>query len=82
MSRHTITADNLEAVLGWDPPLNTFFAQVWDRACDEDDPAAELLWIGCTPGEIRDPQRVCDAVTAWVKVPAGLVAALAKDADS
>jgi hypothetical protein len=80
MSRHTITTDKVEAVLGWDPPLCTFFAQVWDLTVDEDDPTAELLWIGCNPGEIRGPQTVCDAVAEWVTVPADLVGKLYAEA--
>lgn len=81
MSRHELpAADGFEVVVGWDPPLGTFFAQVWDRRVDEDDPAAEVLWIGCTPGEIRDPQTVCDAVTRWARVPDGLARELYAEA--
>jgi hypothetical protein len=76
-----LTEGRIEAVLGWDPPLSTFFAQVWDRTLDEDDPAAELLWIGCTPGEIGDPRQVCNAVAAWVTVPPSLAGTLAADAE-
>jgi hypothetical protein len=83
MSRHVLPAeDGLEVVVGWDPPLNTYFAQAWDRRLDEEDPAAELLWIGCTPREIRDPQQVCDAVSVWAPIPAGLAATLYADAES
>lgn len=82
MSRHELTAPGLEAVIGWDAPLNTFFAQVWDRTKDEDDPAAELLWVGCMPGEIRDPRQVMNAVAAWLPVPADLVNTLYAEAHS
>jgi hypothetical protein len=61
MSRHEFTAPRLEAVIGWDRPN------------DEDDPAAELLWIGTRPGEIRDPRQAMNAVAAWLPVPADLV---------
>lgn len=82
MSRHTITEGSVEAVIGWDPPLQTYFAQVWDRSRDEDDPAAELLWIGCTPAEMTDPRSVCDKVTRWVQIPAGLAETLLADAEA
>lgn len=82
MSRHELTAPGIEAIVGWDPPLNTFFAQVWDTTREEDDPSAELLWIGCSPAEIRDPRQVCNAVAAWVKVPPGLAEKLAADAQA
>lgn len=81
MSRYEITVGAVEAVVGWDPPLNTFYAQVWDRSVDEDDPAAELLWIGCTPGEIHDHRQVCNAVAAWVAVPPSIATALYADAN-
>ncbi len=80
MSRHTITSGTVEAVLGWDPPLNTYFAQVWDRTQDEDDPAAELLWIGCMPGEIHDVGTLCDRVSRWVAVPVETIRALHREA--
>lgn len=81
MSRYDISApDALEVVVGWDPPLSTFFAQVWDRSLDEDDPAAELLWVGCAPGEIRDVEHLSKAVAPWVAVPDATVRALHADA--
>lgn len=80
MSRHEFTAPGVEAVIGWDRPLNTYFAQVWDRTKDEDDPAAELVWIGCMPGEIHDPQTVIAAVRRHVNVPADLVNTLYAEA--
>lgn len=82
MSRHELQArGSFEVVVGWDPPLSTFFAQAWDLTKDEDDPAAELVWIGCTPGEIRDPQQVCDAVAEWADIPDGLVQELYAEAN-
>lgn len=80
MSRHELTAEGVRAVVGWDPPLCTFYAQAWDTTKDEDDPAAELLWIGCFPGEIRDPQQVCDAVAPWVRIPDDLFGKLYAEA--
>lgn len=81
MSRHELpAADGLEVVVGWDPPLSTFFAQVWDRRLEEDDPAAELLWIGCAPREINDIQKVMDAVKPWATFPDEVKRALYRDA--
>lgn len=80
MSRHLLpAAEHLEVVVGWDPPLRTFFAQVWDRSLDEDDPAAELLWIGCMPGEIRDPQTIRTAVAPWAPLTDEILRALTAD---
>ena len=56
MSRHEIRARDqaLSAVVGWDNPLQTFFAQVArpERADDEDDDDPMLLWVGTEPGEV------------------------------
>lgn len=48
MSRHGITLPNgAELVVGWDPPLRTYFAVVDDGIDDE-----PRLWIGTTREEI------------------------------
>ena len=51
--RHTI-------VIGWDNPLETFFAQVWDGE-PGDDYGVEL-WIGCEIGEIEDVEELAEIV--------------------
>lgn len=33
-----------ELVVGWDPPLRTFFAQVYDTSVDEDE--NPIVWLG------------------------------------
>ena len=54
MSRHLIPGKQLEytVVVGWDNPLSTFFASVFDNERDEDDPKHELLFVGCRDKEI------------------------------
>ncbi len=54
-SRRTIPARYLAitVVVGWDNPMQTFFAQV-DRAEGNDDPDdPPLLWVGTRDSEIR-----------------------------
>ncbi|GGN39789.1 hypothetical protein FHR83_006641 [Actinoplanes campanulatus] len=71
MTRHELTSDGgFEVVVGWDRPLNTFFAQVFDVHKPEDD--AEVLWIGVSLREIHDPQQVIDAVRPYAQIPADL----------
>lgn len=82
MSRHEIVAGDIEVVVGWDPPLNTFFAQAWDRTKDEDDPNAELLWIGCGYREIADLDLIGKAVAPWVQLPDDVIRALYAEAHS
>jgi hypothetical protein len=84
MSRHEVTplpdAGQVEVFVGWDPPLNTFFAQVFDLDIDEDDPSAELLWIGASFGEIHDLRRVRNALQPWAELPADVESALYAEA--
>lgn len=46
MSRHEFTGNrpNLQIVVGWDRPLDTYFAQVWDGG--ELEEGNLLLWLG------------------------------------
>jgi hypothetical protein len=55
MSRHEIpTLDpRNKVIVGWDHPLQTYFAQVIDRAAeDEGEDDKFELWVGCSPREI------------------------------
>jgi len=45
--------DRYHSVLvGWDPPLSTFFAHVINTAKTEDSKGYDVYWVGCNPGEI------------------------------
>jgi hypothetical protein len=60
MSRHNIPAKlpQYSAVVGWDAPLMTFFAQVEEEnPADEDD--AVVLWLG---GQDREYTRAEDMI--------------------
>ena len=54
MSRHEIPArdPSLSVVVGWDNPLQTFFAQVARLAVADDDDDDMLLWVGAEPREV------------------------------
>lgn len=65
MSRHEIAAHNKahKVVVGWDPPLQTYFAQVIDRTADEagwDDKF--VLWVGCRPREIPEIDQLANII--------------------
>jgi hypothetical protein len=48
MSRHQLLPNNprFEVFVGWDPPLQTFFVQVYDReGAEEDQP---FVWLGAS----------------------------------
>ena len=80
MSRHAL--DPFEArhdvVVGWDSPLNTFFAQVLDTEAG-DDLDYEVLWIGTSFDEVPDPAGVISAIRPFAAVPDGLLATLQQD---
>ena len=66
MSRYTMPArtPGLEVVVGWDPPLATFFGQVVDRwAAAEEDQC--LLWLGDNVREIPSVEQLETLVGAY-----------------
>jgi len=89
MSRHTLeqrdktlAAGCLEIVIGWDPPLGTYFVQVFDPAHDESEPGFEVLWRGIKVAEFLSPDVVIALVTPWAVVPPDLRGALTADRDA
>ena len=54
MSRYDIpTRDpSLSAVVGWDNPLQSYFAQVLRLETADDDEDNVLLWVGAAPREV------------------------------
>lgn len=64
MGRSRIPANNpnQHIILGWDKPLETFFAQVYDSTVDEDE--NPILWLGATPGdEINSVEQLQDRLS-------------------
>ncbi len=76
MSRYRLSEHPLEIVVGWDPPLQTFFLQILDPAKDEEEEI--VLWLGMSPGElpaITDLDRALAdhaALTSGVALPTEL----------
>lgn len=70
-----------EIAVGWDPPLNTFFAQVLHLDDDMADEHGEVLWIGGMPTEIHDHGKVIDAVRPYAVIPPDLAFKLYGDAN-
>lgn len=77
MSRHDLQpkADQphvVRATVGWDRPLQTFFAQVFFRTEDEPDEGEALIWLGTEPGEMLTPEAVIAVVAPHVEMPPDL----------
>ena len=81
MSRHDLTPfdPGHEVIVGWDPPLQTFFAQVLDAFDAEEGDAYTVVWIGTGLHEMLNPATVIAAVAPFASVPADLLAQLARD---
>ncbi len=79
MSRHELAPrperpDVIRAVVGWDRPLRTFFAQVFER--DEAEEEAAVIWEGTGLDEIGRASAALAIVAPHAIVPEGLEATL------
>ena len=94
MSRYYLRcpeSDRYFAVVGWDAPLETFFAQVIDRTkldkSERGKPDAEaeydhesvVLWRGTKPGELPTTEHLAGTLAAYTMLPEELVRKLAKE---
>jgi hypothetical protein len=74
MSRYRISAQDpdLTVIVGWDNPLVTFFAQVFDPSIEEDAEAC-LLWIGTAPEAIPTVAALQAQLASWAAIPPDVV---------
>ncbi|GAA0402632.1 hypothetical protein GCM10009530_63230 [Microbispora corallina] len=71
-----------ETTVGWDAPLNTFFAMAFDPPAsgDLDDDEVEVFWVGTAPGEIPTVQRLAKALAQHgVELPMLVAQRLSED---
>ena len=70
MSRYTRRArpPYYHCVVGWDPPLGTFFAQVYRRTRPQR-PVALVHWLGTDLQELPTVEALTAAIAAYVSVP-------------
>ncbi len=69
----------LSIAIGWDAPLNSYFAMVLREDDDVADEHRELLWIGTRYGEIAEPETVIEALRLYAIIRDGLATELAAD---
>lgn len=84
MSRHNLQPkpgwkDVVRAVVGWDRPLQTFFAQVFFATDDESEEGEARIWVGTEPGELLTAEAVIAIVAPYAVVPADLPDRLTAD---
>jgi hypothetical protein len=80
MSRYRIPAQNpaLTVVVGWDNPLQTLFAQVFNPSIEDDDKAC-LLWIGTAPAAISTVAVLQAQLAGWATLPPDIVDRLTRE---
>lgn len=84
MSRHDLEAKPgsegvVRATIGWDRPLQTFFAQVFFTTEDEPVEGEALIWLGTEPGEFLTAEAAIAIVAPHAIVPADLADQLTAD---
>lgn len=67
--------------VGWDAPLASYFASVWDEPGDDDTETNHLVFAGAAPYDIGDPATVLELVTPYAVIPEGLREQLLADRD-
>lgn len=77
MSRHDLqprpdSSGVVRATVGWDRPLQTFFAQVFFATEDEPEEGEALIWSGTEPGELLTAEAAIAIVAPHAIVPAEL----------
>jgi hypothetical protein len=80
MSRYSIPAQDpaLTVIVGWDNPLMTFFAQVFNPSIADDDEAC-VLWIGAAPEAIPTVAALQAQLAGWATMPVDIVDRLRRD---
>jgi len=80
MSRYRIPAQDpdLTVIVGWDNPLMTFFAQVFNPSIEDDDEAC-VLWIGAAPEAIPTVAALQAQLTGWATIPPAILDCLTRD---
>ena len=80
VSRHTIPGrkPNHRVVVGWDPPLVTFFVQIIDPTLPDEEQV--IHWVGADyPGQISTLVKLMDAMIPYAKMPPPILAQLLYD---
>jgi hypothetical protein len=63
-------------VIGWDKPLHTFFAQVWDNESLSEDPE---LWVGVSFGQVPTCEHLEQVLKPYADIPEHIGIQLTKD---
>jgi len=80
MSRYVIAphAAHHQVIVGWDPPMQTLFGQVFETTVEEDD-AACVLWVGLEVQALTTVAALQDALQGYATLSVDVVARLQHD---
>jgi hypothetical protein len=78
MSRHILPLRDYDdaSVCGWDPPLSTYYALLWENGDGGEEPTT---WLGFLPCEFPTVDDLASALKPYGTLPAELVARLEAD---
>lgn len=82
MSQYIVDHPTLSVLVGWDNPLQSFYASVTDPGLileNEESDDAYLLWVGNTYGEIKDVQTLAGLLSPWAEIPTEIADKLGQD---
>ncbi|MBB3268876.1 hypothetical protein FHW79_006554 [Azospirillum sp. OGB3] len=85
MSRYDVTTIDpagTACVVGWDNPLQTFFAQVERVMPDPDDDPDILLWVGDRASSCLDVAELAEAIAPWAVLPCSVAKKLETERDT
>lgn len=68
----------VKVIVGWDPPLMTFFATV-DKGQNG---RGRILWLGSTEKECQDLDTLRQAIGEWADLPEGIAENLDRDREN
>jgi hypothetical protein len=83
MSRHVVTGleQHHHIVVGWDPPLSTFFCQVFDRS-EADGGEMPVLWLGAKFAEVPGIAKLKSALQPYCNIEEPLTLQLEADREA
>lgn len=83
MSRYTGRSHQYGVVYGWEPSLQTFYAQIFDLNVDHREKGKEeraiVKWWGIKYREISEPEIIAELVEPWVHIPDEKIEELRED---
>lgn len=82
MSRYRISNENYEvAIVGWDPPMNTYFYQIF-KTEDDYEEGREYRFGGIMIGSIDSVEKLVEMISKYISIPDHIKELLVKDAET